>query len=100
MEHEVEKALDRFIRPKLRKHFGDIEVTRIESGTVYVRMRGRCASCISAQYTVEHIVEQELLERVPEVQNVSIDTFDPELFQMAQKILQHELPLTSSSPEC
>jgi len=90
MNAQVEAILDRYVRPVLAQHYGNLEVTRIEAGVVYVKMRGQCSSCALAQYTVEDLVEKELTARLPEVKAAVIDTFDPELYQIAQKFLRHE----------
>jgi len=87
---KVERVLDQYVRPKLKEHYGNIIVTRIEGDVVYVKMTGQCASCASAQYTVEDVVKKELMQRLPEIRDVTIDTFNKDLFQFAKKILNHE----------
>ena len=95
MKDRVEAVLTQYVRPKLREHQGGIEVTRIEDGVVYIRLRGHCATCASAQYTLEELVEKELTCRIPEVREVSVDNVDPELFRIARQLLRHELPFTA-----
>lgn len=58
MRESIERALDQYARPALREHCGEVEVTRIEGDTVYVRLLGQCAGCASAYYTVEAVLEK------------------------------------------
>jgi len=90
-EEKIEKTLDEYVRPKLKEHYGNIVVTRIEGNVVYVKLTGRCASCASAQYTVEDTVKKILMQHFPEIRDVTIDTFNKELFQFAKRILNHEI---------
>lgn len=87
----IERVLDRHVRPRLQEHYGNIILSRIEGNVVYVKLTGQCASCISAQYTVENIVKRELMHRFSDVRDVTIDTFSKDLFQIAKRILNHEL---------
>lgn len=90
-EEKIEKTLDMYVRPKLKEHSGNVIVSCVEGNVVYVKLTGRCASCISAQYTVENIVKRELVHRFPEIGDVIMDNFNADLFQIAKRILNHEL---------
>ncbi len=94
MREQIEKILDREIRHKLKEHKGDVKVTRIENGMVYVRMLGSCSDCVFAQTDVEDKIKTVLVKNVSGVKDVSLDTMDPELFSIAKKILDHELTLS------
>jgi len=61
----IEDALEREVRPELRKDGGDIELVDVDGDKVLVKMRGRCASCAASQVTLEHYVESKLRELVP-----------------------------------
>lgn len=90
----IEKVMDTEIRPALKEHFGDIELSYIEGDRVYVKMLGQCSTCASAQYTVEDLVEKVLREHFPEIGKVEIDRrYDAELFSIAKKILNKEIDL-------
>lgn len=70
------------LRPALRAHGGDIELVRIETSRVIVRLTGACAGCPMAQVTLKQGVENFLVKRVPGVAAVEAappeDPNDPE----------------------
>ena len=90
----IERVLDEKVRPALKRDSGDISVTSWdeETGELTVRFLGACSGCPAQQQTVEGIVEKELMEALPEVKKITLDTsVDPELLDMARKILNHEI---------
>lgn len=87
MREQVERALDTYARPALREHCGEVEVTRIEGDTVYIRLLGQCAGCASAYYTVDELLENTLRRHVPGVAHVVLDTCDRELYDYARALL-------------
>lgn len=90
MRELIERALDQYARPALREHCGEVEVTRIEGDTVYVRLLGQCAGCASAYYTVEAVLEKPLREHVPGVEHVVLDTYDRDFYQYARQLLRDQ----------
>ncbi len=60
----IEEALEREIRPALRKDGGDIELIDVDGDTVIVSLRGSCASCMKSQTTLKEYVEKKLREQV------------------------------------
>jgi len=57
-----------------------------------VRLTGACGSCPSAQYTLEDVVKTILMEELPELRDVVLDTsVSDDLIDMAKKILRKEL---------
>ena len=73
---------------------GNISVTdwNGEKGELTVRFVGACSGCPAQQQTVEGIVEKELMDALPEVKSVILDTsVDQDLIDMAKKILNHEI---------
>jgi NifU-like protein len=60
----IEDALDREIRPELKKDGGDIELVDVDGERVLVKMRGRCATCTASQVTLKGYVESKLRELV------------------------------------
>lgn len=88
---QIEQVLDEHVRPALREHCGEVKVTRIEMGTVYVRLLGQCASCASVYYTVDELLERVLKEYVPGVERVLLDdSIDVELYQYAKQLLNKQ----------
>ena len=92
MKNKVEKVLIENVNPILENHYGASEISAIEDGVVYVKMMGACGSCPSAQGTVEDIVKAEIMDKVPEVKDVRLDTsVSEDLLDMAKKILNKEV---------
>lgn len=92
MEERIKKVLEENVNPILEKHFGASELSAFEDGVVYVRMTGACGSCPSAQGTVEDIVKAEIMDRIPEVKDVRLDTsVSDDLIDMAKRILNKEV---------
>ena len=92
MREAIEQAQDEYARPILREHCGEVEVTRIQGDTVYVRLLGQCAGCAAAYYTVDEVLERVLRQHVPGVEHVELDTLDLDLYQYARQLLRWESP--------
>ena len=59
------------IRPAVQVDGGDIELVDVdEAGVVQVRFHGACHGCPSSTMTLQHGIERNLRERVPEVTRV------------------------------
>ncbi|MDD3813724.1 MAG: Fe-S cluster assembly protein NifU [Desulfocapsaceae bacterium] len=61
---KIEEALEREIRPGLRKDGGDIELVDVDGDFVMVSLRGSCTSCAKSQTTLKEYVEKKLRELV------------------------------------
>ena len=92
MREAIEQALDEYARPILREHCGEVEVTRIQGDTVYVRLLGQCAGCAAADYTADEVLERVLRQHVPGVEHVELDTLDLDLYQYARQLLRWKSP--------
>ena len=62
----IEETIEREIRPRLRLDGGDIELVDVDGNNVIVGMRGNCANCMTAQFTLKETVEAPLREFVSE----------------------------------
>jgi NifU-like protein len=60
----IEETLEREIKPALNRDGGDIELLDVDGDTVYVRLKGACASCKASGVTLKHHVESKLRELV------------------------------------
>ncbi len=60
----VQETLERDIRPMLKHDGGDIELVDVEGRRVIVALRGMCAGCQVAQFTLKDVVEAKLREFV------------------------------------
>lgn len=89
MEKRIQEVLKGKIDPILEEHFGGASLSGFEDGIVKVRMTGACGSCPSAQYTVEDVVKQILMEEIPEIKDVVLDTsVSDDLLDMARKLMK------------
>ena len=60
----IEEIMNREIRPVLKKDGGDIELVDVIGNRVLVTLRGMCANCQVARFTLKDIVETKLKEFV------------------------------------
>ncbi len=60
----VMETIEREIRPALNADGGDIELVDIEGDRVLVALRGSCAECVAAEFTLKNQVEAKLREFV------------------------------------
>jgi NifU-like protein len=60
----IEETIEREIRPKLQQDGGDIELIDVDGNRVIVAMRGQCANCPTAPFTLTETVEAPLREFV------------------------------------
>lgn len=69
---EIKELLDTRIRPAVAQDGGDILFNRfdVQTGTVWLNMRGACSGCPSSSATLKAGVENMLKHYVPEVTRV------------------------------
>jgi NifU-like protein len=60
----IEETLEKEVRPALRKDGGDIELIDVIGSRVIVALRGMCANCQVARFTLKDVVEAKLKEFV------------------------------------
>lgn len=70
MISEMEALLEERVRPFLREHGGDVEILSYEDGLLRVRMLGRCAGCPAADLTNETLIQEELMQVIPNLKQV------------------------------
>ncbi len=91
MEDQIKKVLKDKVDPVLAAHYGGAVLTRLEDGVAYVRLTGACASCPSAQMTIEDVVKETVMGNVEGLSDVVLDTsVSEDLLDMARKILNKE----------
>jgi len=91
MEEKIKKVLAEKVDPLLASHFGGVVLVAFENGIAYVKLTGSCSTCPSAQYTIEDVVKGIVLDEIPEVEDVVLDTsVSSDLMDMARKILKKE----------
>jgi NifU-like protein len=62
----ITETIDREVRPALRKDGGDIELIDVDGNMVIVALRGNCAQCRVASFTLRDVVQAKLREFVSE----------------------------------
>jgi NifU-like protein len=60
----IQETIDREVRPALSKDGGDIELIDVDGNTVIVSLRGNCAQCRVASFTLRDVVQAKLREFV------------------------------------
>lgn len=63
---KIEKAVEQYVRPLLKRDGGDLEVVDIKGMLVYCRLMGACRNCGHANQTLRMMVERTLKEMVDE----------------------------------
>ena len=69
LRRRVEEALD-MIRPAIEMDGGNVELSEIADGIVYVHMQGACGSCPSSTMTLKAGIERIITEQIPEIKAV------------------------------
>lgn len=92
MEEKIQEILDEVINVQLNLHGGSATLTGFDDGVARVKFLGACASCMSSQDTLELVVKESIMSRIPEVKDVVLDTtVSEDLLEMARKILNKEI---------
>ena len=92
MEEKIIKVLEDKVNPVLASHFGGAILVGFENDVAYVKLTGSCSTCPSAQFTIEYVVKGIVMDAIPEVKDVVLDTsVSSDLLDMAKKILNKEI---------
>ena len=88
MKEKVQEILEEKVNPVLSGHFGGAQLVSFEDNVAKIRMTGACASCPSAQMTLESVVKEIIMENCEGVSDVILDTsVSPELMEMAKQLM-------------
>lgn len=66
METRVLRGIEK-VRPYLKSHGGDVELSSVRDGIVRLRLHGSCGSCPSSSITLKNAVEDALFEVAPDI---------------------------------
>ncbi|HPX91757.1 MAG TPA: Fe-S cluster assembly protein NifU [Spirochaetota bacterium] len=69
---KIEETINAVVRPALKRDGGDIELIDINGDDVFVRLRGACSTCMTAQVTLENFVQEELRKNVSPKLNIKL----------------------------
>lgn len=91
MEEQIKKVLKEKVDPVLAAHYGGAMLTGYENGVAMVKLTGACASCPSAQSTIEDVVKSIVMENIPGIKDVILDnSISEDLIDMARKLLNKD----------
>lgn len=63
----IRAVIETYIRPGVASHGGDIALSHVADGVVYLHLRGACAGCPSLKITLKKGVETILKTHIPEI---------------------------------
>ena len=66
-EDRVRQVLDEQVNPMVASHGGDVSLSRIENGEVFLRFGGGCQGCGMVDVTLKQGVEVMMKESVPDI---------------------------------
>ena len=70
VRQRVQSVID-LIRPAVQADGGDIELVDVtDAGVVQIRFHGACHGCPSSTMTLQHGIERNLREKIPEITSV------------------------------
>ena len=91
MEEQIKKVLKEKVDPVLAAHYGGAVLTGYDNGVAMVKLTGACASCPSAQSTIEDVVKSIVMENIPGIKDVILDnSIREDLIDMARKLLHKD----------
>jgi len=67
------------VRPYLKSHGGDVELSGVRDGVVRLRLHGSCGSCPSSSVTLKSSVEDALFEAAPDIVEIVSENATTEL---------------------
>lgn len=71
LRERVEQALEK-VRPLLRSHGGDVELTNLEDGVVQLKLEGSCHGCPSSTQTLRNSIEEAIYEFAPDILRLEV----------------------------
>ncbi len=91
-EDKIREILTEKVDPVLAAHYGGSYLVRFEDDIAYVKLTGACATCPSAQDTIEDVVRNTIIGELPVVKDVILDnSISEDLLNMARDILSGKL---------
>lgn len=67
----VEQALEK-VRPLLRSHGGDVELTSLTDGVVQLKLEGSCHGCPSSTLTLRNAIEEAMFQFAPDITRLEV----------------------------
>ena len=67
---QIKDIIDREIQPAVQMDGGFIEFSNYKDGNVYLRLKGACSGCPSAEWTLKEGIEKRLKAEIPKIKSV------------------------------
>ncbi len=91
MIDKIEAIIEEKVRPALKAHGGDVKVLSFEDGICRISLLGQCSGCPSAMVTNEELIGKEIMDALPEVNDVVlVQQVNEDLMDMARRLLRHD----------
>lgn len=88
---QIIQVLEKYIRPQLQLHDGDIEILNFDKDTKQLRLRlmGQCCACPSSMDTIENLIKVNLKSKVGGLEDIIVETgLSDEMIELAKKYLR------------
>jgi Fe-S cluster biogenesis protein NfuA/nitrite reductase/ring-hydroxylating ferredoxin subunit len=72
LEARLLEALDK-VRPYLKSHGGNVELTSLENGIARLRLQGTCKSCASSSVTLELAIRHAIEQACPDLMHFEVE---------------------------
>ena len=93
IEEKIQEIIDEVVNVQLALHGGSASLTSYEDGVAWVKFHGACAGCMASSDTLEMVVKESIMGKLPEVKDVMLDnTVSEDLLDMARKSLNGGIP--------
>jgi len=88
---KIETVLDEKVRPQLTLHGGDVKTISYQDNILHIKLLGQCSGCPSAYLTTEELIKAEIMNALPEVQDVVlVHEVSEELLDIARQFLSRK----------
>ena len=67
IREQIEKVLEKDVRPSLAEHQGDVVIVDYADHILRIRLTGQCSGCPSAQLTTEELISAKVREAFEDV---------------------------------
>ena len=88
-KEQILEIIEFEINPILKEHGGQIAFKSLANEILTVEMKGQCAYCASARFTLESIIKPVITRKVKTLKDVRLDdSTDSDMIDFALKILK------------
>ena len=69
IEEQIQEIIDEVVNVQLALHGGSASLTAYEDGVAWVKFHGACAGCMASSDTLEMVVKESIMGKLPEVKD-------------------------------